>query len=238
MIGIGLAKGEYEYPATDIRERGSKLISQLLFLSACFALLGEQRAEQLFSLGSSLTIPDKPWESLGELKSALDSIRDPVKAWCLEVGLNTDWCCKYALLDVLAVRMQDEPAYLDGLGPLIDRARVERALPERALVLDFGNWDVTEMTRQDFVRKAQQQFKQRLGEYVADKEKEAGTAGLLTVPERRNIDTYFWLAGYQVLHWPIEYIAEAENRERPYRWQADLHPSCGDRAQNARRKGL
>jgi hypothetical protein len=81
--------------------------------------------------------------------------------------------------------------------------------------LDFGDWEITEITRREFVRNARQRFESHLEEYCQEKDKEAQAAGLVRVLERRNIDTFFWLAGYQVLRWPIENIAEAENRKRP-----------------------
>jgi hypothetical protein len=215
MIGIGLAKGEYEYPPTDGSERNSKCMSQQLFLGASFALVEPERMQRLLDIGASISVPDRPWNNPNELARVLDPVRVPVREWCSSVGLNQDWCYASALVAVVAVAMKDNRAFLQGLTPLIEKTSQVRARSQRVLVSNFGDWDVTMMTRQEFTKRATAQFAEEVSKYTKEIENEAQAAGLVKTPERRNIDTYFWLAGYQVLRWPVDHIAKAENRERP-----------------------
>jgi hypothetical protein len=120
------------------------------------------------------------------------------------------------LVLVLVTQLRDERGFLDSLTPFLSNPAIMRgSLSEHVLALVFGDWKVTQSRRKEFASNARRQFDAALMSYCNSKESEAQTAGLVKVRERRNIDTYFWLAGYQVLHWPINSIASAEKRKRP-----------------------
>jgi hypothetical protein len=95
-------------------------------------------------------------------------------------------------------------------------------LPDEPLPGEIRAWNPQAETRQDYLRRTTDVLNQQ----CEAREKGAKMVGLSKTDERREIQTFFWLAGFQVRRWSANAIADARRKnrrtvEQQINWLAD-----------------
>lgn len=140
-----------------------------------------------------------------------DRFISAVKKWGRRWHLTESWCLEYAMHTALSRTTGDSPKkwcfVWDGaLAPSFATGRIHWP--------DVGNWDPVRQTRIDFVAHAMAFAKAAIESYCNKIEEDVRTAGLSKARPKREINHFYWSAGYQVLGWSCQQIADAENKTR------------------------
>jgi hypothetical protein len=222
MAGGRLGRGEFEFNPEQAqasrREVESLLTTRILF-SLAVLLVNQEKGEALLKIGSEFSeAPSLPSTDLQGFETAIDKVLPMAEAWCKSISLEDPWCFRCAAVFACAARWNTDqtatPMFQEAPRLLAKTEAELRLFPEDPLVIDFGDWDILRLTRHEFLRKSEQLFKERLRAYWRQKESLALNAGLIRTRERRKLDPFLWLAGYQVNRWSKRQISEAIDNPR------------------------
>jgi len=134
-----------------------------------------------------------------------------LKSWCRRWRLDEPWCRKYALDTLLAWSVHKKRSR--GWQFVSDGALEPTFETQNIRWPQVGPWDPIRQTRQDFVREATAYANVAIQGYCDKIQNDVSAAGLETVRRRREPVHFYWLAGYQVLGWSCNRIADAEDRD-------------------------
>jgi len=124
-----------------------------------------------------------------------------VEPWCFEYAMHTAWSWTTGDSQQKWCFLHDE-----ALAPSFATGRINWP--------DVGNWDPVRQTRIDFLDDAMKFVRAAIESYCDKIEEDVRTAGLSKARPKREINHFYWSAGYQVRGWSCQQIADAENKTR------------------------
>jgi hypothetical protein len=129
--------------------------------------------------------------------------KEQLQKWCARWKLRAPWCEEFAEQLIRTWWLQSRA----GGDSYSDEALRERAVAqelaaqpfqEHRLVIDFGAWSVTQLTKIKFREECQIRFDRELNLFVDKVEQLAVDAGMERTREKREEDHFYWLARYLV----------------------------------------
>jgi len=189
-----------------------------LFFTAVLAL-NIEKVEGLVKIASAIAeIPPLPSENPEAFVAFINKNKAAVEDWCKNAGLSDPWCAGFAAIfacSSLWYSGTSSSSVLVSLTGFLEQvSKGQRFLPEEPMIINFSDWNVTQEGRRTFIEKAKHLLDQKVNDYCNQKEAQAQAAGLVKARERRGLEPFYWLAGYQVNRWSKTRIAEAEGLER------------------------
>jgi len=221
---VKLARGEYEFTRAKAEAMGcepdSYVTSQGLFFLTAGSLKPELGAALGEIAGRHPYAPPMPLSQPDNFSAFCQALLPEIRSCCLRFSLTDSWCIEQGCLFVCALLWQTKGVNIDDLFKdhqhLFDAARRRRkVLPAKAPRITFESWNPIMETRQHYIARAIDSTTDSLHSYCDDRERKAVAVGLQKTPEkRRGLESFYWLAGYQVCNWPAPLIAKAERRTR------------------------
>jgi hypothetical protein len=149
----------------------------------------EQIAQRLKQPAAGAELPEIPKETL--------------RKWCNQWNLRAPWCEEAAEQFILAWWLESQP---DGESYSMEALRNRAAAQELAaqpfqthhLVIDFGAWPVTQITRRKFREQCQSIFEREFDLFIKEIEQLALDSGMERTREKREDDHFIWLARHLV----------------------------------------
>ena len=217
-----LSRGEYE-PSDETAARmgcvrPSVLLSRLLFFLAVM-LLRPELAEDLFRLARRLPkVVSRPFEDLDRFVGILEQLRPMVAKHCAQhIGINEGWFTGIACVFVFVSRWHSEGRsivefFLD-VEPLLNAAAETWWPPGDNTIPTPEPWNPTLETLAEFSERMRDFVAAYIKTTIGHGESEATASGYVKVPDRRDLEPFFWLAGFQTRGWSMERIWRAVHKD-------------------------
>ena len=197
--------------------RLSVLLSRLLFFLAVM-LLRPELAEDLFRLARRLPKGlSRPFEDFDRFVGIFTNLRAMVAKHCADhIRINEDWftgiACVFVFVSGWHLEGRSLSEFFQHLEPVLNAA-AGSWWPLGDAIPAPEPWNPTLETRAEFL--------QRMSDLVATHNKttlrhaqlKAAASGYVKVPDRRDLEPFFWLAGFHTRGWSMERICKAAHKE-------------------------
>lgn len=217
-----LSRGEYEPSAEAAARMGcirpSVLLSRLLFFFAVM-LLRPGLAEGLFSLGRRLPKGlSRPFEDLDRFAGILETLRPEVATHCAErIGINVGWFTSIACVFVFVSRWHSEGRslieFFQNIEPLLTAAAGRWWPADNNTILTPEPWNPTLETQAEYSERMSDLVAAYNKTAISDAQLKAAASGYVKVPDRRDLEPFFWLAGFHTRGWSMERIWRAAHKD-------------------------